>query len=125
MEAALKTFFTSPRFAVVGASQDTSKYGYKGHIATFPIPQLAKLIPLCSPSMVSQTFATSDTSQPSHITDLTSFPDLPYRAVRFGAAITCGDVRLHHHTSGGDTEGVEGSQRGRSASCLVAAGELR
>jgi hypothetical protein len=29
MEAAAKIFFSSPRFAVVGASQDTSKFGYK------------------------------------------------------------------------------------------------
>ncbi|KAK6502146.1 hypothetical protein TWF506_002744 [Arthrobotrys conoides] len=29
MEAAIKTFFSSPRFAVVGASTDPGKYGYK------------------------------------------------------------------------------------------------
>ncbi|EEP77550.1 conserved hypothetical protein [Uncinocarpus reesii 1704] len=29
MELALKRFFSSPRFAVAGASTDTSKYGYK------------------------------------------------------------------------------------------------
>jgi predicted CoA-binding protein len=29
MEAALKTFFSSPRFAVAGASSDPSKYGHK------------------------------------------------------------------------------------------------
>ncbi|KAF2743423.1 NAD(P)-binding protein [Sporormia fimetaria CBS 119925] len=29
MEAALKTFFSSPRFAVAGASSDASKYGHK------------------------------------------------------------------------------------------------
>jgi hypothetical protein len=30
MEAALRTFFSSPRFAVAGASSDPSKYGHKG-----------------------------------------------------------------------------------------------
>lgn len=30
MEAAAKMFFSSPRFAVVGASQDSQKFGYKG-----------------------------------------------------------------------------------------------
>lgn len=30
MESALKTFFSSPRFAVAGASSDPSKYGHKG-----------------------------------------------------------------------------------------------
>ncbi|KAI9741608.1 MAG: hypothetical protein M1835_003106 [Candelina submexicana] len=29
MEAAVKTFFSSPRFAVVGASQDSTKFGHK------------------------------------------------------------------------------------------------
>lgn len=29
MEAALKTFFSSPRFAVAGASSDPRKYGHK------------------------------------------------------------------------------------------------
>ncbi|EWC44121.1 hypothetical protein DRE_07178 [Drechslerella stenobrocha 248] len=29
MEAAIEAFFSSPRFAVVGASTDTAKYGYK------------------------------------------------------------------------------------------------
>ncbi|KAJ6264254.1 hypothetical protein Dda_0398 [Drechslerella dactyloides] len=29
MEPAIKAFFTTPRFAVVGASADTAKYGYK------------------------------------------------------------------------------------------------
>lgn len=30
METAAKVFFSSPRFAVAGASQDTQKFGYKG-----------------------------------------------------------------------------------------------
>jgi predicted CoA-binding protein len=32
MEAATKTFFLSPRFAVAGASADTSKFGYRGRL---------------------------------------------------------------------------------------------
>ncbi len=32
MELAAKSFFSSPRFAVAGASQDVQKYGYKGLI---------------------------------------------------------------------------------------------
>jgi len=35
MEAAAKKFFSLPRFAVAGASQDPHKYGYQGHC--FPI----------------------------------------------------------------------------------------
>jgi len=30
MEAALKIFFSSPRFAVAGASSDPKKFGHKG-----------------------------------------------------------------------------------------------
>jgi predicted CoA-binding protein len=33
MEAAVRTFFSSPRFAVAGASQDQSKFGYRGEYA--------------------------------------------------------------------------------------------
>jgi hypothetical protein len=33
MEAALKTFFSSPRFAVAGASSDPNKYGHKSTLA--------------------------------------------------------------------------------------------
>jgi predicted CoA-binding protein len=33
MEAAVKTFFQSPRFAVAGASSDKSKFGYRGACA--------------------------------------------------------------------------------------------
>jgi hypothetical protein len=32
MELAAKSFFSSTRFAVAGASQDVQKYGYKGLI---------------------------------------------------------------------------------------------
>ncbi|PGH03707.1 hypothetical protein AJ79_07289 [Helicocarpus griseus UAMH5409] len=34
MEAAAKLFFSSPRFAVAGASTDTSKFGYKSKLIT-------------------------------------------------------------------------------------------
>lgn len=32
MEKSLKTFFSSPQFAVVGASSDPTKFGHKGKI---------------------------------------------------------------------------------------------
>jgi hypothetical protein len=35
MDAAAKRFFTSPYFAVVGASQDESKFGYRSKFS-FP-----------------------------------------------------------------------------------------
>lgn len=49
MEAALRTFFTSPRFAVVGASSDPTKYGHKGtrdHSlrSLEPLPQLMPMM---------------------------------------------------------------------------------
>jgi hypothetical protein len=34
MEAALKLFFSSPRFAVAGASSDPSKYGHKSTLTS-------------------------------------------------------------------------------------------
>jgi predicted CoA-binding protein len=36
MEAALKTFFSSPRFAVAGASSDPNKYGHKSTLIRTP-----------------------------------------------------------------------------------------
>jgi hypothetical protein len=33
-EASLRAFFQSPKYAVVGASTNTAKYGYKGQQAT-------------------------------------------------------------------------------------------
>jgi hypothetical protein len=42
MEAAVKTFFSSPHFAVVGASSDPAKFGHKGFFFPthfrFPLP---------------------------------------------------------------------------------------
>lgn len=32
MEKSLKTFFSSPQFAVIGASSDPTKFGHKGKI---------------------------------------------------------------------------------------------
>lgn len=40
MEAAAKTFFLSPRFAVAGASPDKSKFGYRGR----HIPQSTDIV---------------------------------------------------------------------------------
>lgn len=39
MEAALKVFFSSPRFAVAGASSDPHKYGHKSTLE-YPLPVL-------------------------------------------------------------------------------------
>ncbi len=36
MEAAAKRFFSSPYFAVVGASQDKSKFGYRSEYISVP-----------------------------------------------------------------------------------------
>lgn len=37
-EADVKTFFSSPYYAVVGASANTAKYGYKGSPTHPPFP---------------------------------------------------------------------------------------
>lgn len=49
-EATVRTFFSSPNFAVVGASSNPAKYGHKG---VFPSPQFSShltntLVPQCS-----------------------------------------------------------------------------
>ena len=53
MEVALKTFFSSPRFAVAGASSDPSKYGHKSKHAPPPILRSTQ-VPRFSRSQVDQ-----------------------------------------------------------------------
>lgn len=36
MESAIRTFFRSPAYAVVGASADPNKFGHKGTPSPFP-----------------------------------------------------------------------------------------
>ncbi|KAB8349820.1 hypothetical protein FH972_023833 [Carpinus fangiana] len=36
MDAALKTFFSAPRFAVAGASSNPVKFGHKGETSSAP-----------------------------------------------------------------------------------------
>ena len=36
MEAAIRTFFRSPAYAVVGASADPNKFGHKGTASLLP-----------------------------------------------------------------------------------------
>lgn len=48
MEAALKTFFSSPRFAVAGASSDPSKYGHKGMLPQFSFAPHPHTVMQCS-----------------------------------------------------------------------------
>jgi predicted CoA-binding protein len=73
MEAALKTFFSSPRFAVAGASSDPSKYGHKvfawylGH--SLPVTPLNPRSPEIS--VRSKQFKT--TASPKELQDAASY----------------------------------------------------
>lgn len=50
METAINLFFSSPRFAVAGASQDQKKFGYKGLL---PVPENSEKSQLMTISMSS------------------------------------------------------------------------
>ncbi|KAF2437868.1 NAD(P)-binding protein [Karstenula rhodostoma CBS 690.94] len=73
MEAALKTFFSSPRFAVAGASSDPSKYGHKVFAwylrHSLPVTPLNPRAPTIS--VLSGTHPT--TPSPSHLEDPSSY----------------------------------------------------
>ncbi|KAI9741663.1 MAG: hypothetical protein M1834_000047 [Cirrosporium novae-zelandiae] len=69
MESAAKVFFSSTRFAVAGASQDSSKFGYKVlawyHAHSLPVTPINPRAPQIS--LPSQTYST--VSSPSALTD--------------------------------------------------------
>jgi acyl-CoA synthetase (NDP forming) len=73
MEAALKTFFSSPRFAVAGASSDPAKYGHKvfawylNH--SLPVTAINPRAPTIN--VRSQTYQT--TASPSQLKDAESY----------------------------------------------------
>jgi predicted CoA-binding protein len=94
MEAALRTFFASPRFAVAGASSDPSKYGHKGeqklcnavdteiligHLVfawyldhSLPVTPLNPRVPSITIPSVSKTTYTT-TSSPSQLTNAPTY----------------------------------------------------
>lgn len=76
MEAALRTFFTSPRFAVAGASSDPSKYGHKVFAwyltHSLPVTPLNPRAPsITIPSVSSQSYAT--TASPTQLLNASNY----------------------------------------------------
>lgn len=76
---AVKRFFSSPRFAVAGASNDTNKFGYKSTCNTTIFLLILLLMIILSPRMVSPALAASHTSQPTSCADLPPLACLRYR----------------------------------------------
>ncbi|KAF2877649.1 CoA binding domain-containing protein [Massariosphaeria phaeospora] len=73
MDAALKLFFSSPRFAVAGASSDLSKYGHKvfAWYLTHSLP--ATPINPRSPTVTILSQAHTTVASPSALTDPSSY----------------------------------------------------
>ncbi|KAF1982703.1 NAD(P)-binding protein [Aulographum hederae CBS 113979] len=69
MEAALKTFFSSPRFAVAGASSDPSKFGHKVLqwylLHSLPVTPLNPRVPTVSVRSTTYNTVASPASLPS------------------------------------------------------------
>lgn len=62
MNAAAKTFFSSPRFAVAGASSDPRKFGHKGAFKAYLFKKVAGNQRINSARLVSQTQPTRNTT---------------------------------------------------------------
>lgn len=82
MDAAVRRFFSSPHFAVAGASNDTHKFGYKSENPT--THQLRKTtqdytrLTSYSPRLVSPALTARDTAQSPSSADLTPLACLRY-----------------------------------------------
>jgi hypothetical protein len=97
---AVKRFFSSPRFAVAGASNDSHKFGYK---STSPESGLRSIILTCvdshSSCLVSSAFFAGDPSEsPGPEYRPITFTFLQDRRVTIGPAIPRADVLI-----GGDS----------------------
>ncbi|OCK73969.1 NAD(P)-binding protein [Lepidopterella palustris CBS 459.81] len=73
MEAAVKTFFSSPRFAVAGASSDPTKFGYK--IFSWYLAHSLPVTPLNprSPTITVASTSYPTTASPSLLPDAASY----------------------------------------------------
>lgn len=102
MEAATKTFFSSPRFAVVGASQSPHKFGYKGKLARFNRIHFSLhtyLTGVCSPSLVSRTLPAGAAchSFPPQYSNI--FHHLPYCRVALCSSFSNGNFPQRYHSA--------------------------
>jgi len=131
MEVAAKRFFASPNFAVVGASQDKSKFGYKSkktYYYTTPIPlvpYLALALTQRSLRMVPRSRSPRDTRQPLSTVHLPPVEDLQHGTVPVFYAGSSFDSPLFPHSSARHAQGA-----GRGEGCgdqlsVAAAGQLR
>ena len=122
MEAAAKAFFASPRFAVVGASQDANKFGYRSALDFW---SLRKILTVASSGLVPCPWAARDAHQSASTRDQIPVQDIPNRGISFGFALAVSNVALVFDSSRCHKEGLERSQRCWRQRCLATARQLR
>lgn len=135
MEVAAKRFFASPSFAVVGASQDKSKFGYKSKTTTTtaPIPLLpyhfshtsSLTLTQRSLRMVPRAHSPRNTYQPLSTVHLCPVEDLQHRTLPIFHVGSSVDSTFFPHSSARHAQGA-----GRGEGCgdqvgVAAAGQLR
>jgi hypothetical protein len=106
MEAAVRTFFSSPRFAVAGASQDQSKFGYRGEDTLQP-----KAMPLlnhgvCSARMVPRPRTASHAGKPSQSGDQAALSIISNSRVTGCPAISNANFSVNYHSSSNHEKGA-------------------
>jgi hypothetical protein len=125
MEAAAKKFFSLPRFAVAGASQDPHKYGYQGHC--FPIrgSMLIAYQHACSPRLVSGTFAAGTASHSISTHYHGVFDRIQHHSLAISPTTPYRNVPQHHYTAVSNAPDSSRSQRSRCARCMAATWKFR
>lgn len=133
-ESTARAFFSTPHFAVVGASSDPSKFGHKSISAPFSLNRHPHLslpfrLPTNSPSLPSLRLVHSplpprNAHQPHLHQHNRQLQSLPRRTLALPAPRPESNGREHHHAAESHAEGAGGSKGAGCQECLVAAGDV-
>lgn len=124
-EATVRTFFSSPSFAVVGASSNPAKFGYKG-LADCLICLPRHLTDIYhSIRLVHRPLPPSNAHQPHHARDIRIRHVPQDGALAIRPPGPQADVRVHHHPSQGDPVRPARSRETRRPRRVDAARQLR
>jgi hypothetical protein len=119
---AVQRFFSSPRFAVAGASNDSHKFGYKSMSLE---SGMGSNIDFHSSCLVSSAFSAGDPSEsPGPEYRPITFTFLQDRRITLGPAIPCADVLIGGDSSCSHPPSVAGGPFCGYSRRLAAAGNI-
>lgn len=124
METAVKRFFSSPRFAVAGASTDPAKFGYKStHFIL--VSSYFSLLTVSSPCLVPPALAASNTAQSAGSADLAPLACLRYSPLAGRTAVAHTDFAVGRDAAASHVAGAAGGALGWHPCSVVAARHVR